>query len=241
MAFSRLTLHGTSLTKDNFKTPPPELGILPFWFWNGAMDEKEMEWQLREYKSKGIPGVFIHGRFGLTVPYLSEAWFKKVKFAVEKAKEIGIDLWVYDEMNWPSGTAERKVPKQFPELSQRYLELVALNVDGPLFTFLEATDNRYVNTGDSYPIAAFACTEEEYHNGITNPIDLTQNLSFERVIPWEAPPGKWRLLYFLEKRVPYYIDALNPESTDRFIDFTHERYKQAVGKEFGITVPGFYT
>ena len=241
MAFAKKFLTGEKLTKDNFAAPPREMGILPFWFWNGALDEKEMEWQLREYHRQGIPGVFIHGRFGLKVPYLSDAWFEKVKFAVAKAKEIGIDTWVYDEMNWPSGTAERQVLKKYPHLTQRYLELVALNVDGPLFTFLEATDNRYVNTGDSYPIAAFGCTEEEYQNGITHLIDLTQNLSFERVIPWEAPAGKWRLLYFLEKEVPYYIDALDPESTQRFIEITHERYKAAVGKDFGTVVPGFYT
>jgi hypothetical protein len=51
---------------------------------------------------------------------------------------------------------------------------------------LEATDSRYVNTGDSKPIAAFACTAEEFENGITNLIDLTPNLSFNKVIPWEA-------------------------------------------------------
>jgi hypothetical protein len=241
MPFSPTVLAGVPLTRANFTTPPMEMGILPFWFWNGNMDEHEMEWQLNEYKAKGITGLFIHGRFGLKVPYVSDAWFDKVKFAVAKAKEIGIDVWVYDEMNWPSGTAERKVPKQYPHLTQKYLELVALNVDGPLFTFLEATDNRYVNTGDSYPIAAFGCTEEEYQTVIRNPIDLTQNLSFERVIPWEAPPGKWRLLYFLEKEVPYYIDTLNPESTNRFLELTHERYKTSVGEEFGATVPGFYT
>lgn len=241
MPFSTKLLTGVPLTKENFKTPPRELGILPFWFWNGDLDPQEMEWQMREYHRMGIPGVFIHGRFGLKVPYVSGEWFERVKFAVEKAKEIGLDMWVYDEMNWPSGTAERNVLKQYPHLTQRYLELVALNVDGPLFTFLEATDNRYVNTGNSYPIAAFGCTEEEYQTEIKNLIDLTPNLSFERVIPWEAPAGKWRLLYFLEKEVPYYIDTLDPESTEKFIEITHERYKAAVGKDFGTIVPGFYT
>lgn len=241
MAFSQKLVNGETLTKDNFKNPPIELGILPFWFWNGEMDEKEMEWQLKEYKSKGICGTFIHGRFGESIGYLSDTWMERVKFAVEKAKEIGIDLWVYDEMNWPSGTAYREVPKKNPKLRQKYLELVPLMVDGPLFTFLEATDDRYVNTGNSKPIAAFACTDEEYQNGIKNLIDLTPNLSFNAVIPWEAPAGKWRLLYFLEKEIDYYIDALNPESTAKFIEVTHEKYKKAVGKDFGGTVPGFYT
>lgn len=241
MAFSKKLLTGEKLTKENFKNPPDELGILPFWFWNGEMDEKEMEWQLKEYKSKGISGTFIHGRFGEKIGYLSDTWMERVRYAVSKAHEIGIDLWIYDEMNWPSGTAERYVPKNFPNLRQKYLELVPLMVDGPLFTFLEATDDRYVNTGNSKPIAAFACSDEEYQNGITNLIDLTPNLSFNAVIPWEAPAGKWRLLYFLEKEIDYYIDALNPESTKKFIEVTHEKYKKAIGNEFGGIVPGFYT
>ena len=241
MSFSQKLVNGETLTKDNFKSPPIEMGILPFWFWNGEMDEKEMEWQLKEYKSKGICGTFIHGRFGESIGYLSDVWMEKVKFAVEKAKEIGIDLWIYDEMNWPSGTAYRQVPKNNPQLRQKYLELVPLMVDGPLFTFLEATDDRYVNTGNSKPIAAYACSDEEYQTGIKKLIDLTPNLSFNAVIPWEAPAGKWRLLYFLEKEIDYYIDALNPESTRKFIEVTHEKYKNAVGKDFGTIVPGFYT
>ena len=241
MAFSKKLVTGETLTRENFKSPPREMGILPFWFWNGEMNEDEMEWQIKEYKSQGIPGFFIHGRFGEKIGYLSDTWFERVKFAVKKAKEIGIDAWVYDEMNWPSGTAERQVPKQFPHLRQKYLELVPLMVEGPLFTFLEATDDRYVNTGNSRPIAAFACSDEEFRNGIENLIDLTPNLSFNAVIPWEAPAGKWRLLYFLEKEIDYYIDALNPESTERFLQLTHDKYKNAVGEDFGTVVPGFYT
>lgn len=236
-----ILVNGVNLNRENFKTPPVELGILPFWFWNGEMDEAEMLYQMQEYKAKGIPGLFIHGRFGEKIGYLSDKWFERVRYTVDKAKEIGLQIWIYDEMNWPSGTAERKVIEKYPHLSQKYLELVALNVDGPLFTFLEATDSRYVNTGDSRPICAFACTDEEYKNGIKNLIDLTPNLSFNKVIPWEAPKGKWRLLYFLEKEVPYYIDALNPESTERFIELTHENYKKAVGNDFRKIVPGFYT
>ena len=43
MAFSRKLVDGENLTKENFKIPPKELGILPFWFWNGEMNEQEME------------------------------------------------------------------------------------------------------------------------------------------------------------------------------------------------------
>lgn len=243
MSFAKLLVEGEKLTKDNFANPPKAMGVLPFWFWNGEMDEEEMIWQMKEYHAKGISGLFIHGRFGESIGYLSDKWFERTKHAVKVAKEIGIDVWVYDEMNWPSGSAYRKVPKENPKLRQKYLEMVALPVPGPIFTFLEATDDRYVNTGDSKPIVAYACSQEEFDTNL-NPdtiIDLTPNLSFNAVIPWEAPKGNWRLLYFLEKEIDYYIDALNPESTKKFLDETHEKYKAAVGEEFGNVMPGFYT
>ncbi|MCF7885019.1 MAG: hypothetical protein K9M80_00865 [Candidatus Marinimicrobia bacterium] len=229
------------LTENSFQSPPDRLNILPFWFWNGELKKSELEWQLKEYYDRGIPGLFIHGRFGLKVPYLSEEWFDRVEFVVKKAREIGIDIWIYDEMNWPSGSANKQVIEKYPHLGQKYLEMVILWIDGPLFTYLEATDSRYINTNDAKPIAAYACSQEEFENGIENLIDLTPNLSFDKVIPWEAPEGKWVMMYFLEKEIDYYIDALNPESTYRFIELTHERYKDAVGKDFGDIVPGFYT
>jgi hypothetical protein len=241
MANQAKLLNGVPLTPDNFANPPLELGIVPFWFWNGDLEYDELEWQMRQYYDRGVRSLFIHGRMGLNVPYLSEGWFERVKFVVEKGSEIGLDTWVYDEMDWPSGTAQRQVLDADPDLGQRYLELVALHINGPLFTFLEAHDDRYVNTGNSNPIAAYGVTAEEYRDGIKQVIDLNKNLSWEKTIPWEAPEGRWVLMYFLEKRAPYYIDTLNPASTEKFIELTHEKYKRAVGAEFGSTVPGFFT
>lgn len=36
-------------------------------------------------------------------------------------------------------------------------------------------------------------------------------------------------------------DLLRPDTTRRFIETTHEKYKSAVGDEFGTTVPSMYT
>jgi hypothetical protein len=241
MAHQDAVVNGLPLTKESFTNPPLEMGIIPFWFWNGDLDYDEMAWQLREYHAKGVRSIFIHGRMGLKNGYLSDHWFDRVRFCVDEAKKIGIDTWIYDEMDWPSGTAERQVLKAYPHLAQRYLDLVALHIDGPLFTFLEAQDSRYVNTGPADPVAAYGVRTEEFFSEVRDTVDLNKNLSFENTIPWEAPAGKWTLMYFLEKEAPWYIDTLNPESTNRFLELTHEKYKAAVGDEFGKTVPGFYT
>jgi hypothetical protein len=236
-------ISGESLSVEKFKNTSREFGIMPFWFWNGQMDYKEMEYQLKEYYDKGIPGIFIHARFGIKnyMPYLSDEWFDRVKFTIKKAKEIGLQVWVYDEYNWPSGTAGQQVMAADPELTERYLELIEMDIPGQFFTFLEGTDSRYVDMEQSEPVYACAILEDDLKNGVPKFIDLMPNLCFDKVIAWEAPKGPWKLFYFIERKASWYIDTLNEDSTKKFLELTHERYKEAMDNDFTGNIKGFYT
>ena len=219
----------------HFRRPPREYGILPFWFLNGELDPDEMRLQLREFRDKGMPGIILHGRYGLEMPYIGETYLERIKLAVEEAEKLGLKTWIYDEMNWPSGTADGRVLRERPDLSQRYLECINFNVRGPWFTYLTGADSRYLDFEKSKPVAAFAIGSDG------RVIDLTPNLSFENVIPWEAPPGNWRLMYLVEKEADYYIDALNPEATAEFLRLGYEPYVDAAGEQMSTEMLGFYT
>jgi hypothetical protein len=236
-------VHGEALSNAKFKTPSREFGIMPFWFWNGEMSYEEMEYQLKEYYAKGIPGIYIHARFGVKekIGYLSEDWFDRVKFTVEKAQEIGLQIWVYDEYNWPSGTANNEIQKRDPDLTQKYLELIEMEIPGQFFTFLEGTDSRYHDMEQSEPIYACAILEEDLKNGRPNFVDLMPSLSFDKVITWEAPKGPWRLFYFIERQASWYTDVLDKETTQKFLELTHERYKATMNGNFEGNIKGFYT
>jgi hypothetical protein len=143
--------------------------------------------------------------------------------------------WIYDEMNWPSGTADHRVLREHPELAQRYLEAVSFTVRGPWFMCLTGEDSRYLDFERSNPVAAFAIAEDGHI------LDLTRNLSFEKVVPWEVPPGEWRLCYVVEKRADYYIDALDPDSTKAFIELGYAPYAEAIGPSFAERIVGFYS
>ena len=223
------------VNREHFNNPPREYGILPFWFLNGELDPQEMLYQLREFREKGMPGIILHGRFGLEIPYISPTYLERIKFAVEEAEKLGLKTWIYDEMNWPSGTADKRVLEARPDLAQRYIECINFTVRGPWFTYLTGADSRYLDFERSTPVAAFAVSGEG------QVIDLTPNLSFGDVIPWEAPPGNWRLIYIVEKIADYYIDALNPESTAEFLRLGYEPYHQVVGDHMPAQMPGFYT
>ena len=223
--------------KENFQNPPREYGILPFWFLNGELELNEMLYQLREFRDKGMPGIILHGRYGLEPDYIGETYLDRIHFAVEEAEKLGLQTWIYDEMNWPSGTADQRVLKARPDLAQRYIECLNFTVRGPWFTYLTGADSRYNDFEKSTPMAAFAVRLD----GEQEVIDLTPNLSFRDVIPWEAPAGNWRLMYIVEKIADYYIDAMNPEATTEFLKHGYEPYANAINGKMSSQMLGFYT
>jgi alpha-L-rhamnosidase len=220
---------------DAFREPSRDFGILPFWFLNGELDPDEMRFQLRELREKGMQGVILHGRYGLEVPYIGEIYLERIGLAVEEAKRLGLTTWIYDEMNWPSGTADKRVLRERPDLAQRYIECISFTIRGPWFMCLTGEDSRYLDFEKSEPVAAFAIGEDG------RIVDLTANLSFEKVMPWEVPPGEWQLCYVVEKRADYYIDALDPDSTAEFLRVGYEPYADVVGETFADDVIGFYS
>ncbi len=242
MEYNKL-VSGEPLSKEKFAVPSKEFGIMPFWFWNGEMTYDEIAYQLSELKDKGCPGLYIHARFGIRedLDYMQEGWLDRVKFTIEKAQELGLQVWVYDEYNWPSGTCGQTIMADHPELTNVYLELVEGDLPGQYFTFMEGTDSRYNDLEQSEPIFACAMKLEDMENGRYEILDLMPSLSFDKVITWEAPKGPWKLFYFIERKSTWYADVLNPETTKKFLEYTHDRYQAYLGGDFSKQVKGFFT
>jgi len=98
-----------------FKDPPAEYRTVPFWVWNDVVTKEKIDFQLEEFRDKGFGGVFIHPRYGMITEYLSGDWFDLIKYSVEKGKELGLYIWIYDENSYPSGFAGGHVPAEMPE------------------------------------------------------------------------------------------------------------------------------
>lgn len=106
----------------SFLNPPVKNRIKPFWFWNDLISDEEIINQLSEMHDKGLGGAFICARQGLKIPYLSKEWFNKIQFASEKAKDFGLEVWLYDEYPYPSGMSGGEVLQQNPDDEHKILE-----------------------------------------------------------------------------------------------------------------------
>ena len=154
--------------KSQFKNPPAEYTTAPFFVWNAYITSDEIDKDLISFKNAVSLQVFIHPRPGLITEYLSESWFKLYQHAVEKGKEHGMNIWIYDENSYPSGFGGGHVPAEMPESYNKGQGLQMLK-----FEILPDTCNKY-----------FLCLKEE--NGIYR--DITASLNNEK-----GKPGKYFL------------------------------------------------
>ncbi len=94
------------------KIQEEKYAAVPFWFWNGDQQEDEITRQLKLAKQGGWRGMTIHARSGNKTPYMSERWIQLVRHACTEAGKLGLEIWIYDEEGFPSGSVGWRLPQK---------------------------------------------------------------------------------------------------------------------------------
>ena len=231
-------------TLDLFADPPNQYRPQPFYFLNRDFDEQELRRQIAEMDEKGVGGAVLHCRHGLTVEYMSDEWLDMIGVCIDELKQRGMEAWLYDEDDWPSGTVGGKLTRPHPEFRMRYLRVQELRINGGVTyqTTLQPDDNQL--------ICIQACACEETDGGLRlsgKPKDITSNYA-DGKLQWNAPPGRWLIAIFWECPVAekvtwdaaYYLDTMNPEAANAFKQMAYEPYLR-FKDDFGDTVKGIFT
>ena len=164
-----------------------------------------------------------------------EKWAAFVS-GVNKAKQAGMSLWLYDERGYPSGTAGGITLRGRPEWEARGLLVAEAASDGgPVELPLPP--------GKLVMAAAFPAADKGID--VDGKIDLSRDVR-DGKLSWQAPAGRWSVVAITESFLYenthaavslhdklHYINLLMPEPTARFIDATHERYAQHLGRDLG--------
>lgn len=215
-------MSGKTILAD-FHDPSPEFRTVPFWVWNEKVTEKMIDEQLAMFKENGFGGVFVHPRYGMITEYGGPEWYDLVKYASDRAEDLGLKLWLYDENSFPSGFAGGHVPDRMPESWNQGTGMTAhqmkvLNLDP-----------------EKEWIAFFAINNGNYRN-ITDEVDNLEGskgdfLGIEKTF---YEKSKWFAGFS-------YVDLLYPGVTEKFIEVTMNGYEDKLGDRFGNTVPGIFT
>ncbi len=202
--------------------PGTEFTPMPFWFFNDAFDREKVRKQLEDYVEKGVNGFVLHPRIGVPkdLPYLSDIYFKAVKYIVQTAAELDMKVVLYDEGMYPSGSAHGKVVEANPEYASKGIHMVeAYEIDRA-----DRDGIFYTEKGKEQIIA---------------------KLPDGRAIAYGFTGGTIRGIHFGEDDgeagAPKSADILNPDAVDEFIRLTHDAYYEHLKEYFGNTVIAFFT
>ncbi|MDX9880434.1 MAG: glycosyl hydrolase [Prolixibacteraceae bacterium] len=203
--------------------PPAAYRSIPLWDWNDSISEKEIAFQMEEFKKAGIGGVFVHPRPGLITEYISENWHQLFDFTVKKGRELGMEVWIYDENSYPSGFAGGHVPAEMPD---SYKHGAGLSME------IQQVFN-------ALPTDTFEVILKQTETGF---IDITANCNEEA--------GKQGTYYLFKRTYPAnspwyggftYVDLLYPGVTEKFLELTMKGYEKYNKADFGKTVKGIFT
>lgn len=195
----------------------------PFWAWNGKLNRDELLRQVDVIREMGFGGFFMHSRVGLATEYLGAEWFDLINACADRAEELGLEAWLYDEDRWPSGIAGGQVTRN-PEFRAHFMRLSIM----PAAEFAWSADL----------VAAFAC------NLSGQIVSNSRRLSG----PNDQPDLPTVLAFTVEEanRSSFYngstyVDTMSPAAIRYFLDLTHERYAEHCGSRLGRSIKGIFT
>ena len=221
--------------EQNFRTMPLNLRPSPLWFWNDTqLEPTELILQMEGAKEAGYGGLCAlpYGE-NLKPKYLTEVWFDMYRTCLEKARELGMTLILYDEYGWPSGTAGGTTRKgdniarfkqKYPEHTSKYLRKIEYNTGkGSVFE---------TELPHGQLMAAVAMDTLTYER-----IDLINHVAAGK-LKWQIPgSGHWKVMLFsCVDAGNTIVDYLSPEAVGLYINMTHDEYYKRLSEYFGKTI-----
>lgn len=215
--------------REQFQHPGADRATVPFWHLNGKLSKGEITRQLGDAKHSGFSGVATlpvstHGKSPATEPgFLSEGFFELYGHLLDEAKRLGLQTIFYDDLDFPSGSAAGKFREKYPQ-----------HVMKSLFR-----DERELKPGDEYVFTP--STGEELMSAMAYRANSGVQADLwpanGKEIRWKAPSDGWRVtVCTLKDTGCAYVDYLDSEACDRFIELTYEVFYQRFPAHFGTTI-----
>ena len=242
----------SSKLMDGFINPHPDYRPVTMWHWSDVLTEDEITKQLESFKNKGIIDFFVNPVVGFEEDYLSEHYFEIVKYTVKEAKRLGLSFWIYDEYEFPSGLAGGKLLRDRPDVRGKVMRDTKTFMDPGYHIRKRYAKGELVKAFITYPFSkgvegtdvtdkvVVEKTEEGFYYSYKNESCEYVNLHImaSYLQEYVQPACRGAKFSFAQEG---YIDPLREDAIRAFIDYTHEKYKEAVGEEFGKTVKGLFT
>ncbi|MCC8424534.1 glycosyl hydrolase [Mucilaginibacter sp. UR6-11] len=220
---------------NDFKNPPVQFRPVPFWHLNGELSTGELNKQVADAIKIGFGGVTVlpvtAGRQhptglpspGMSPAYLSEDYFARYADILKATKAGGGQVILYDDIDFPSGTAGGRLKELYPEAIRKVL----VKTD----TIVAGNQQIKLTLPGGSPMAVVATDLSNRQRA--NITAFANNGKFS----WLAPEGKWKVSAFTcQPNGEALVDYMDPDAVKKFISLTYEGYYQRFSAYFGTTI-----
>jgi hypothetical protein len=171
--------------------------------------------------------------------WLGPRWFDDLEICLNKARDLDLHMWIFDERWWPSQSIGGTVP---PRYAAKSLAAEAMDANGPgVFEASGFGGDRYIGA------VAGQLTGDNRFDGASL-LDLAPFVK-DGKLAWQPPKGKWRVVKFTHKQAPglgqrggkeLSVDGASRDCTAWFLQTVYQPHHERFKDDFGTTIPGFF-
>src|SRR5690349_900139 len=229
-----------------FKTPPSQYRGHAMWsFPLTTLNENYVISGIQEMARLNYGGFFIEPGGGPTtglsdayvklfrrdqrddrgVVFLSDEYFRFYKLAMEEARKRGMQVVLYDDYSFPTGTVGGQMYSKYPQHMAKSLEMTERDVTGPAKIELAIPAGIYMG--------AVMMNRDTFELVDVSDRINRQGGAQNRVVT-QAPKGNWKVMaFYLTEGKSRVVDYLDEKAMDAFISLTYQKYEQNLGSYFG--------
>jgi hypothetical protein len=221
--------------KDDFKHPLSQYRPVPFWHLNGTLTTTELNKQVADAIKMGFGGVTIlpvtAGKQhptglpspGMSPTYLSDAYFARYADILKATKANNGQVILYDDVDFPSGTAGGKLKELYPEATRKVL----VKTD----TLITGQRQIKITLPKGVLMAIVGTNQTTSQRTALTPFAKAGRFS------WQVPAGQWRIQVFTcQPNGEALVDYMDPNAVKQFISLAYDEYYKRFAPYFGSTI-----
>ena len=206
----------------------------PLWFWNDKPTKQSIKKLMENCLSKdGYAGFGILPYKACKLEYLGDEYMDLYSYVLSVAKKLNLKMCLYDEWWFPSGSVGGQLKEKYPEACAKRLDMEEFKSENACFKLTLPND------GTIMAVVGYS------KKGIVDLYEFLDNSELN----WIAPDKSYKVLCFILRNTDLgRVDYLDPQSVNKFIKCTHEKYYERFSEYFGNVIdssfydePQFYS
>lgn len=167
--------------------------------------------------------------------YMGEEHMRLYRLAVEEAKKRGMTTLLYDDWEFPTGTACGQIYAKYPQYMAKRLDMVEKDVAGPARVELAVPKGTFMGA---------VLMNKDTHARI----DISDKRAGDGLMRADVPKGNWKAMAFylnhdavMHTHDPGLVDYLDENAMDTFISLTYQKIYDHAKEYFGnVITMSFY-